>query len=79
MNRIPNISTMLPLNIAGYLRRFRLLNHRADMKFIMVTNLTNWLGLFDVVAESPLIKIRNYNEPLQGHLARTKDLRCVHA
>lgn len=57
--------------------RFRLLNHRADMKFIMVTNLTNWLGLFDVVAESEIIKPANPNEPLQGHLARTESLRCT--
>lgn len=47
------------------------------MKFIMVTNLTNWLGLFDVVAESEIIKPANPNEPLQGHLARTESLRCT--
>ncbi|CAL8470701.1 g10243 [Coccomyxa elongata] len=54
--------------------KFRLLNHRADMKFIMVTNLTDWLGFFDVVAESQIIRPANPNEPLQGHLARTTAL-----
>ena len=51
--------------------RFQLLNHRADMRFIMVTNLTSWLGGYAVVARSPIIAPKNPNEPLQGHLART--------
>ncbi|CAK0782920.1 hypothetical protein CVIRNUC_006115 [Coccomyxa viridis] len=53
--------------------RFQLLNHRADMRFVLVTNLSNWLGGYDVLASSPVIRPKNYNEPLQGHLARTED------
>lgn len=45
------------------------------MKFIMVTNLTDWLGSFDMVAESQIIRPANPNEPLQGHIARTTALR----
>ncbi len=56
--------------------RFQLLNHRADMQFVLVANLTSWLGGFDVLARSPIIKPKNYNEPLQGHLARTANQRC---
>ena len=55
--------------------RFQLLNHRADMQFVMVTNLTSWLGGYDMIARSPIIKPKNPNEPLQGHLARTEDPR----
>lgn len=51
--------------------RFQLLNHRADMQFVLVANLTSWLGGFGVLARSPVIKPKNYNEPLQAHLART--------
>ena len=52
-----------------------MLNHRADMRFVLVTNLSNWLGGYDVLASSPVIRPKNYNEPLQGHLARTEDPR----
>lgn len=54
-----------------------MLNHQADMQFILVTNLTDWAGMFDVLAESPILSPSNPNEPLQGHLARTPDPRSV--
>ena len=55
--------------------RFRLLNVRADMRFILVTDLVDWLGGFTLLAQSPVISPANPNEPLQGHLARTQDPR----
>jgi hypothetical protein len=59
----------------GLAVRFRVLNHRADMQFILVTNLTSWLGGFIVLAKSLVIRPANPNMPMQGHLARTKDAR----
>ena len=32
--------------------RFQLLNHRADMRFVLVTNLSSWLGGYDVLAKA---------------------------
>ena len=45
------------------------------MRFVLVTNLSSWMGGYDVLASSPVIRPKNHNEPLQGHLARTEDLR----
>ena len=55
--------------------RFRLLNARADMRFILVTDLSDWLGQFRLLAQSPVISPANPNQPLQGHLARNQDPR----
>jgi hypothetical protein len=45
------------------------------MRFILVTDLKDWLGRFTLLARSPVISPANPNEPLQGHLARTHDPR----
>ena len=55
--------------------RFRLLNVRADVRFILVTDLVDWLGQFKLLAASPVITPANPNAPLQGHLMRTRDPR----
>ena len=55
--------------------RFRLLNVRTDMRFILVTDLEDWLGQFRLLATSPVISPANPNAPLQGHLMRTIDPR----
>eukprot|EP00877_Chromochloris_zofingiensis_P010708 jgi/Chrzof1/5891/Cz16g19170.t1 len=51
---------------------FRLINYRHDMQFAFMRK-----GMMDPVlaAWSPVITVANPNEPLQGHLALTKDNR----
>ncbi|KAK9845224.1 hypothetical protein WJX81_000461 [Elliptochloris bilobata] len=50
---------------------FKLLNHRAPMQFLLLTNVTDWAGGHTVLAGSPLVELAWLNEPLWGHLALT--------
>lgn len=60
------------LTLSWLLCRFRLINYRHDMQFAFMRK-----GMMDPVlaAWSPVITVANPNEPLQGHLALTKDNR----
>ena len=52
-------------------RSFKLLNHRAPMQFLLLTNMTGWAGEYTVLATSPVVTLGWLNEPLWGHLALT--------
>jgi len=57
-------------------RSFKLLNHRAPMQFLLLTNMTGWTGEYAVLATSPVITLGWLNEPLWGHLALTGKPGC---
>lgn len=57
--------------------RFKLLNHRAPMQFVLLTNMTDWAGPYTVLASSPIVELAWLNEPLWGHLALTGEPGCA--
>lgn len=46
------------------------------MQFLLLTNVTDWLGGYTVLAASPVITLGWLNEPLWGHLALTGRPGC---
>ena len=70
-----------PYLLVCFARRFRLLNQRSNLVFMLFSNISRDANFSsaEMVATSNILRLRNPNEPTQGHLVLAAGARWVSA